>query len=125
VAEVNSWKLSVNNNVKAREVQGVLGAIDHIFGKFQPSISFEGYFTDYDQIKAARANRDLKWRVLVGNHQGGFALRMPYTALRQPKKSYAANEAVMLGGAAPGFRDPDTNTVMSMTLFGYVPFGGD
>lgn len=124
VAEVNSWKLVINNNVKPREVQGTLGAIDHIFGKFRPNVTFEGYFNDYDQIKAARANRNLRWRAFIGNEQGGFALRMPYTALRQPKKAYAANDAVMLSGGAPGFKDPDTNTVMSMTLFGYVPFGG-
>lgn len=125
VAEVNSWKLTINNNVTPREVQGTLGAIDHIFGKFRPAVTMEAYFNDYDQIKAARANRDLKWRCFIANHQGGFALRMPYTAIRQPKKSYAANSAVMISCASPGFRDPDTNTVMSMTLFGYVPFGGN
>lgn len=125
VSEVNSWKLTINHNVKPREIQGTLGAVDHIFGKIRPSLTFEGYFTDYDQVKAARANRDLKWRAFVANHQGGFAMRMPYTALRQPKKAYAANEAVMISGAAPGFRDPTSNVVFQMTLFGYVPFGGD
>lgn len=125
IGEVNSWKLTFNHNVKPREVQGTFGAIDHIFGKFRPAVTFEVYFTDYDQVKAARANRSLKWRTFVGNHQGGFAIRMPYTALRQPKKSYAANEAVMFSGSAPGFRDPSSNVVQQMTLFGYVPFGGD
>lgn len=124
VSEINSWTLLIDNNVKPREIQGVLGAVDHIFGKFRPNWQFDAYFKDYDQVKAARANRDLKFRVLVANHQGGFAMRMPLTALRQPKKAYAANEAVMLSGTSPGFLDPDTNSVMSMTLFGYVPFGG-
>jgi hypothetical protein len=123
--EVNSWKLSINHNVKPREVQGKMGAQDHIFGKVRPSVTQELYFTDIDQVKAARANRDLKWRTFIANHQGGFAYRMPYTALRQPKKSYAANEAVMFSAASPGFRDPNTNVVEQMTLFGYVPFGGD
>ncbi len=125
IAEINSWKLTIDNNVKPREVQGTFGAVDHIYGKFRPRVTMEAYFNDKDQTVALRDNRDMQWRCFIGNHQGGFCLRMPYAALRGGSKAYAANEAVMLSCEIPGFRDPATNVVASMTVFGFVPFGGD
>lgn len=125
VAEVNSWKLTIDHGVSPREVQGTLGALDHEFGKFRFSVTMEAYFNDYDQIKAARDNRDLEWRARAGNHQGGFSIYLPLVVLRSPKKKYERNKAIKLDCSVPAFRDQDTNVVAGMTLFGYVPFGGD
>jgi hypothetical protein len=124
VTEVDSWTLDVNLNVKAKEVQGTNGAIGHKHGKFEPGFALDAYFNDSDQIAAINDNRNVKLKSPIGNHQGGFALRMPYAALRGGDQEYAANEAVTLKGDVPGFRDPDTNVVMELTRFPYMPFGG-
>ncbi len=124
VAEINNWSLTCNLNVKPKEVQGTNGAIGHIHGKFEPMFDLDAYFNDKDQTAAVNDNRTCKSVVLIGNHQGGFAIRMPYTALRGGDQEYPANDAVMIKGTTPGFRDPDSNVVMEMTRFAYVPFGG-
>lgn len=124
IAEVNSWSLTVNHEVEARNIQGEFAGVDHTYGKIRPRAKIQAYFTDWDQIKAARANRDLTWSAMVGNHQGGFSLDMPYTALREPKKGYVRQKPIMLDVDVPGFKDPTTNVVLGMTVFAYVPNGG-
>ncbi len=124
VTEINAWTLDCNLNVRPKEVQGTNGAIGHKHGKFEPMFTLDAYFNDKDQIAAVNDNRNIKILAPIGNHQGGFVIRMPYSALRGGEQEYAANEAVTLKGTAPGFRDPDTNVVMEMTRFPYLPFGG-
>lgn len=124
VTEVNAWTLDCNLNVKPKEVQGTNGAIGHIHGKFEPTYTFDAYFNDMDQIVAINDNRNITVISPIGNHQGGFAMRMPYSALRGGDQEYAANEPVTLSTNMPGFLDPDSNVVMEMTRFAYMPFGG-
>ncbi len=117
VAEINSYKLTFENNVKARKVQGSIGAVDLLYGKFEPGLTVEAYFTDWEQAKALNDDRDLRFNAYHENGQVGLCWRMPYTALRGGARSYPANDAVMISLEAPGFRDPDTNVVASLTLF--------
>lgn len=117
VGEVNSYKLSFENNIKARKVQGSIGAQDLIYGKFEPNLTMEAYFTNWDQAKALNDNRDLKWDAYHANHQVGLWWRMPYVALRSGARSYPANDAVMISCDVPGFRDPTTNVVASLSVF--------
>lgn len=124
VAEVNSWSATFDHAVEPRNIQGEFEGVDHTYGQFTPSVKMEAYSSDYDQVKAVRANRDLNWSAVVGNHQGGFALDMPYTAIRAQKKTYERQKPQMLNGDVPGFKDPTTNVVMSMTLFAWAPDKG-
>jgi hypothetical protein len=121
-AEVNSWKFTMEHNVKPREIQGGLGAEDMLYGKVQPSLSMEVYYTDFALPIAARSNPELAWDAIVRNGQGGFVLDMPYVRVRMPSgRTYAANDAVMCSLEIPGFRDPTTNIVAAMTVFAYLP----
>lgn len=121
VAEVNSWTFTHNNNLKAQKVQGVFGANRLIWGKNQPSLSMEVYWTNHELTKARRDNRELQFDAWVQNDQFGFCLDMPYVALRGGARSYQANESIMISLDIPGFRDPTTNTTIGMSIFGYLP----
>lgn len=121
VAEINSWKLTFESNLKGRKVQGDFGTKDLIYGKCEPSVSMEAYYTDFNATKALRDNRDLRWDAFVQNHQVGLYFRMPNVALRNGPRSYGANEAVMITCDVPGFRDPATNVVISLTVFAHIP----
>lgn len=124
IGEINSWSITIEHSAEARKVQGTPGGIDHNYGKFEFVAQNDAYFNDYDQAKAFNDNRDLLWKTLVGNHQGGFALHAPNVSLRGGEKTFTANKPVMLPAEARGNRDPLTNIVAAMTLFGFVPNGG-
>lgn len=122
VAEINSWKLTLEHGTSPRNVQGSLPAIDHNYGKYEPSASMEAYFTSFDQTKAIRDNRDLKWSAFVANHQVGLCFKLPLVAARGGGKKYAANQPVMIDFDVPGFRDPfSNNIVQSLTVFPHIP----
>jgi hypothetical protein len=117
VTEVNSYKLTFENNIKARKVQGSIGAADLLYGKFEPTLTMEVYFTDWQQAKAMNDDRDLRWDAYHANLQVGLWWRMPYCAARGGSRSYPANDAVMISMEVPGFRDPLTNVVASLMIF--------
>jgi hypothetical protein len=121
VAEVNSWKLTLEHGTKPRKVQGTFGAIDHTYGKYEPTVSMEAYFVDYAQTKAVRDNRDLRFNAWMYNHQVGFFWNLPYVSLRGGDKQYAQNEPVMISFDVPGFRDPTNNIVQSLSVFEHIP----
>jgi hypothetical protein len=121
VAEVNSWKLTLEHGTKPRKVQGTFGAIDHTYGKYEPSVSMEAYFVDNAQTKAVRDNRDLRFNAWMYNHQVGFFWNLPYVSLRGGDKQYAQNEPVMISFDVPGFRDPTNNIVQSLSVFEHIP----
>jgi hypothetical protein len=119
--EVNTWKFSANNNIKGKKVQGTLGNTGHLYGKFNFSVSMEVYFNDYNAIKAARDSRDMQWDAFLNNGQFGLMFDLPNVALRNPKRTFPANEPVMLSCDIPAFRDTADNIAGSLTVFGYVP----
>jgi hypothetical protein len=121
VAEVNSWKLTFENNIKGRKVQGTFGNLDLIYGKFEPMVSMEAYYTDFNATKAIRDNRDLAWDAYVQNHQVALLFDMPNVALRGGARSFPANDAVMISCEVPGFRDSATNIVASLSVFAHIP----
>ena len=91
------------------------------YGKIQPSLTMEVYYTTDEIPKAMRSNPEVAWDVIVRNTQGGFLLDMPYVRIRGGARTFAANEAVMCSLEVPGFREPTTNIVASMTVFAYLP----
>lgn len=121
VTEINSWKLTLEHSTKGRKAHGTFGSIDHTYGKYEPTVTMEAYFSDYDQIKALRDNRDMSWAACLVNHQVGLVFDLPYVALRGGSKTYAANEPVMISTEISGFRDPITNIVQSLSVFAHIP----
>lgn len=120
-AEINSWKLTIENNTKPRKQQGTFGAAGMIDGKIEPTLSMEAYYTTDEIPKALRDNRTCWWDACIRNEQCGMIWDMPAVSLRRGSKSYAANEAVMVSLESPAFRDPATNIVASLSVFGYFP----
>lgn len=121
-AEVNSWAFTMEHDIAPREVQGELGPMDMIYGKYKPSVKSEVYFTSYTLAAAMRSYPDCTWDVQVRNDQGGFVLDMPCVKVNSPEgPTFAANSAVMCSLDVPGYRDPTTNIVSSLTLFADLP----
>lgn len=120
-AEVNSATFTMEHEVKPREVIGGLGAEDMIYGKYKPSVQMEIYPTTDQVAVALRSNPDVSWDYQVRNAQGGFILHMPYVRIRGGEETFAAASAVMASLEVPGFREPTSNIVASMTVFPYWP----
>lgn len=115
--DINSWKLTFENNITPLKTQGDIAAKELIYGKFEPSLTMQAYFSDWEQAKALNDNRDLRWDAYHANHQVGLWWRMPYCALRGGARSYPANSVVTIDMLVPGFRDPLTNVVASLSVF--------
>lgn len=121
VGEINSWTLTLNNNVAPKEVQGTLGAIDHEWGEFGHTLQVEAYYNNSAVLTAASGNSDLKWDVFAANNQFGFSLSLPMVAIREDQLTYEANKQVKLQFNTPAFRNTDTGICGALTIFGYIP----
>lgn len=120
IAELNSCKLTIEHNLKPRKQLGTFGAAGMTYGKFDVSVTFEAYFVNMEAVQAVRDNRDCAFDLLINNGQVGMVWDIPLVAVRGGGKSYAANEPVMLSCTVPGFRDPLTNIVASLSLFPFL-----
>ena len=117
IPKINNWTATLNNNTSTRDVQGTPGSDDHFFGTYQPSLKAQVYFDSPKQVNAAKNNSALTWDICVGNGDYMFALRMPRTALRNPKRTIEANKQVMLDFDAPGFGHETTNVAITFCIF--------
>jgi hypothetical protein len=122
VAEVNSWTFTMEHDISPREVQGEMGPVDLIYGKYKPSVSLEAYFTTYELAAAMRSYPDCTFDVQGRNDQGGWVLDMPCVKANSGDgPQFAANDAVRMSLDVPGYRDPTTSIVAALTLFAYLP----
>lgn len=121
VDEINSWKLSLNLNVKPQEIQGVLGANGHIHAKFRPSLSVDAYHTTDEATKVVRSNADVTFIAIVANEDGGMAWDVPGAKLRNDEESFAEGDAVMLKVDVPAHRETASGIAAGLSVFGYVP----
>lgn len=120
--QFEEWTYTHGNNITPKGVQGTFGAADLNFGKFNDSVSFQGYYSDSDVIDAVDENRDGCWfDVLTRNHQFGWLIDCPNVGVRNPNTVYAGNRPVMLTGDLVAFRDPTDGIQASMSVFGYLP----
>lgn len=120
-ADINNFTLTFTNNITPLKKHGQIEAESLIYGKFDVNLAMQAYFTNWDAAKALNDNRDLAWDAFHANHQTGYWWRLPYCALRGGARSYPANSVVTIDMGIPGFRDPNTNVVASMSEFAYVP----
>lgn len=121
VGEINTWTLTLNNNVSAKEVQGTPGAVDHEWGEFGHSLQTEAYYNNASALDSATDNDDLQWDAYVRNHQFAFNLDLPRVKIRNDELKYEANKQVRLTFDTPAFRNEDNGIAGAMTLFGFVP----
>jgi hypothetical protein len=119
--QINSWTLTLENNVSAKEVQGTEGAIGHHFGEFNPMLKTEAYYRDSDQTAAAAENRDMHADACFNNGEFAWAWRLPRIALRDDEKQYDANTQVKMTFDGPGFGHETTNVAAALCIFGFVP----
>jgi len=117
VAKINNWTLTLANNVTPLEVQGTAGAVDHIYGAFNPSVKVEAYFDNSAMIDAASNNDDLQWDACIDNGDYMVAFRMPRTVMRQDQLQIQANTQVRLNFDAPGFLHETTNVANVLCIF--------
>lgn len=120
-AEINSWTLTLENNVTPKEVQGTAGAIGHHFGEFTPMLKVEAYYNDSDQAAAASENRDMHADACFNNGEFAWAWRLPRLAQRNDEKQYEANTQVKIAFDGPGFGHETTNVAAVLCIFGFVP----
>lgn len=120
-ASVNSWKLMIKNNVKARFQQGSRAATGVNYGKFQPSVSMQTYFDNDEGPKSLLDNRNATWDAVIKNGDGAFSFNLPAIKVRKGDEAFAANEMVTIDFDLPAHRDKVTNVAGSMSVFAYFP----
>lgn len=121
LADFESWKLTINNNIKPYKAQGYQGNKDLIFGKFQASLSVDGAITQDDLWKAVGDNRTLAWDALVRNNDAGVWFDLPATTVEDANPKFPANDLAQFSPMFKCFRDPVSNFVCGMTVFPFLP----
>lgn len=122
LTEFNEWTWAHQNNITAKGVQGVFGAADLNYGKFNDQVSFQAYHSDSDVIDAVDENRDGLWfDVLTRNHQFGWLLDAPNVQISNQQLTYAGNLPVMIAGDLMANRDATDGIQASIAVFGWLP----
>jgi hypothetical protein len=126
-SDIQSWKLSINNNVKPYKAQGgtssnTPGARDLLFGKFQATVTLNASISQPDLWQAARANTKLRWEEMVRNGDAaGILIDFPYCTATMPSPTFPANDVAQFAPTLRAFKDPTTGKAAAMQLFPYLP----
>jgi hypothetical protein len=126
-SDIQSWKLSINNNVKPYKAQGgtaqnTPGARDLLFGKFQATVTLNASISQPDLWQAARANTKLRWEEMVRNGDAaGLLIDFPYCTATMPSPTFPANDVAQFAPTLRAFKDPATGKAAAMQLFPYLP----
>lgn len=121
VAEINSWKLTIDHGFKPQEIQGVFGMHAPIYGEFVPMLSMEAYYTSSDIPVAIRANTEISFDAFHSNGQAAVLWDLPGCKLRKGDESYPGNDAVMISLDVPAHREMTNNIAASLSVFPYAP----
>lgn len=119
-SEIISWTLTQALGLKAQEIQGVLGANNHIDGKMLPTLKLNAYLTTDDLVKVVHTNEDVQFVEILGNENGGYAFHIPFSKLSSEEETFAAGDAVTFQADIPAHRGSN-GIESSLTVFGYLP----
>lgn len=121
-AEVNSWSFTMEHDISPREVQGEIGPVDMIYGKYKPSVKSEVYVTTSELAAAMRSYPDCTWDAQGRNEQGGWILDLPCVKANSGEgPTFAANSAVMCSLDIPAYRNQADNIIASLGVFALLP----
>lgn len=121
MASVETWTFTQGLNIKAKEIQGVYGADDHIDGELMPSLSISAYLDSDDIPKAARDNRNVRFCAVLANEDGGWALNVPSAKVRSDEEVMQAGEGVMVSVTLPAHREGSSGIASSLSRFAHIP----
>lgn len=121
LVDIESWKLSINHNVKPYKKQGTFGAADLIYGKFQVGLAIDGAIAQDDTWKAVRDNRTVMFEALIRNNDCGALFDLPAMTVEGAAPKFDAQDVAMFSPSAKTFRDPTYNFVSALTMFPYLP----
>jgi hypothetical protein len=121
--DVESWDLTLANNVTPQKQQGTLGAARDIVGKAQIDINMEAFLTQDEGWIACAQNTSLAFGAGFRNADGGIFLDVPSLTWNNAPPKFPGNGAVSLSVKAQAFRDSVGNYSLGVSLFAFLPNG--
>lgn len=112
--------VNMNNNVNPKNVLGVLGAADIIYGNFEVSESMTTLFTDLKVTQALRNNVTASLELVLENNDGAALFDQPELTLGGGEKSFPQNDKIEIALENDAFGSSFGYT-QSVSLFRYVP----
>lgn len=112
--------VNVNNNVNPKNILGVLGAADILYGNFEVTDSMTTLFTDLKVTQALRNNVTASVELAMQNNDGAILIDQPEITLGGGEKSFPVNDAVEISLENNAFGSRFGYT-QSVSLFRYVP----
>ena len=110
----------MNNNVNPKNILGVLGAADILYGNFEVNDSMTTLFTDLKVTQALRDNTTASLELVLQNNDGAMLIDQPELTLGGGEKSFPVNDAVEIGLTNDVFGSRFGYT-QSVSMFRYVP----
>lgn len=112
--------VNMNNNVNPKNVLGVLGAADILYGNFEVSESMTTLFTDLKVTQALRDNVTASLELVLENNDGAALFDQPELTLGGGEKSFPQNDKIEIALENDAFGSRFGYT-QSVSLFRYVP----
>lgn len=119
-ARLESWSLTINNNVSSAKAQGVLGGFDVNVGNFDVDGELNAYFSTVDAIHAVKCNWDVTLDAILAKNNQGVYYDIPLIGLGGGMLSIEMDQAIMLPLEAAAAESPFGHTAL-MGRFSYLP----
>lgn len=124
-AFVQTFSLTINNNVTGNRALSRVGMIDMVEGMFMVSGELTVYFANVAAAASVRNNADVTLDMCAAKNNRGFAVDVPLITLGGGRNEVAANEAITISltsDAAKGTKyDAAFNHTLLMSFFPYLP----
>lgn len=119
-ARLQSWSMTINNNVSAAKAQGVLGGFDVNVGNFDVDGELSAYFSTVDAIHAVKCNWDVTLDMIIAKQNRGLYIDIPLIGLGGGMPDIQMDQAIMLPLEAAAAESPFGHTAL-IGRFGYLP----
>lgn len=119
--DIESWKMTISNNVSAQKQQGILGTARPIVGKVEAMMDMTGVLTQDNAIKACTGNTTLVAGFGLVNGDGGHFFDLPSLKCTSSPPKFTANGPVGLDLKLEAFRDATLNITVGVSVFPFLP----
>ncbi|HEU4727687.1 MAG TPA: phage tail tube protein [Kofleriaceae bacterium] len=119
--DIETWSMTLKNNVTPQKQQGTLGTKRDVVGKAEVDLTASVFLTQDDALKACSNNTALSFGAGFSNDDGGIFFDLPSVNCDNSPPKFPANGPVSLNLQLSAFRDATGNYTIGVSLFPYLP----
>lgn len=122
LVDIQSWSMTISNNISPQNQQGTLGGKRMVIGKFTVDVDVKGFLVQDDVPKAVRDSRLATFGAMLRNADCAIFVDVPQVQLDDGDLDFPENGPVMIGTKLEASRESTTYSITAgVSTFPYAP----